>query len=284
VVATLIEPLREEWQSIKGTIARYESELAALGPRDPRRDGLIEKARGLAMRFHAKLCATRVLDPACGTGNFLYVALELMKRLEGEVVDAVEALGGQEEPAWLERQNVDPHQFLGMEVNPRAGAIAELVLWIGFLQWHFRTRADPPPEPILKAFQNIRVMDAVLEAQKGLARDERGKPLSRPGPDGKGVEVYRYDHPRRPQWPEAEFIVGNPPFIGKGEPMRERLGDEYVAALDQAHEDMGLSADFVMYWWDHAARLLTCKGTPLKRFGFVTTNSITQIMNRKVIE
>ena len=283
VIATLIEPLRADWSTVVGAIERRKGEAAILGPQDPRRETLFREARDFAMRFHAKLCATRVLDPACGTGNFLYVALELMKRLEGEVVDAVEALGGQEEPAWLERQNVDPHQFLGMEVNPRAGAIAELVLWIGFLQWHFRTRADPPPEPILKAFQNIRVMDAVLEAQKGLARDERGKPLSRPGPDGKGVEVYRYDNPRRPPWPEAEFIVGNPPFIG-GSLIRARFGDDYAEALWAAHPHMNDSADFVMYWWDRAAELLTRKDTPLRRFGFVTTNSISQVFQRRVTE
>ena len=283
VIATVIEPLRAEWSTVVGVIERRKGEAAILGPQDPRRETLFREARGFAMRFHAKLCATRVLDPACGTGNFLYVALELMKRLEGEVVDAVEALGGQEEPAWLERQNVDPHQFLGMEVNPRAGAIAELVLWIGFLQWHFRTRSDPPPEPILKAFRNIRVMDAVLEAQKGLARDERGKPLSRPGPDGREVEVYRYEKPRRPQWPEAEFIVGNPPFIG-GKDLRARLGDDYAQALWAAHDHMNESADFVMYWWDRAAELLTRKDTPLRRFGFVTTNSISQVFQRRVME
>ena len=283
VIATLIEPLRADWSTVVGVIERRKGEAAILGPQDPRRETLFREARGFAMRFHAQLCATRVLDPACGTGNFLYVALELMKRLEGEVVDAVEALGGQEEPAWLERQNVDPHQFLGMEVNPRAGAIAELVLWIGFLQWHFRSRSDPPPEPILKAFKNIRVMDAVLEAQKVLARDERGKPLSRPGPDGALMEVYRYDKPRRPQWPEAEFIVGNPPFIG-GKDLRARLGDDYAQALWAAHDHMNESADFVMYWWDRAAELLTRKDTVLRRFGFVTTNSITQLFQRRVIE
>ena len=283
VIATLIEPLRADWSTVVGAIERRKGEAAILGPQDPRRETLFREARDFAMRFHAKLCATRVLDPACGTGNFLYVALELMKRLEGEVVDAVEALGGQEEPAWLERQNVDPHQFLGMEVNPRAGAIAELVLWIGFLQWHFRTRSDPPPEPILKAFRNIRVMDAVVEAQKVLARDERGKPLSRPGPDGKAVEVYHYEKPRRPQWPEAEFIVGNPPFIG-GKDLRARLGDDYAQALWAAHDHMNESAGFVMYWWDRAAELLTRRDTPLRRFGFVTTNSISQVFQRRVME
>ena len=81
--------------------------------------------------YHQKLCDTRVLDPACGTGNFLYVTLELMKRLEGEVLDMIELLGGQE-ALRLEKFTVDPHQFLGIELNPRAAAIAELVLWIGY--------------------------------------------------------------------------------------------------------------------------------------------------------
>ena len=283
VIATVIEPLRIEWSTVVGAIERRKGEAVLLGPQDPRRETLFREARGFAMRFHAQLCATRVLDPACGTGNFLYVALELMKRLEGEVVDAVEALGGQEEAAWLDRQNVDPHQFLGMEVNPRAGAITELVLWIGFLQWHFRSRSDPPPEPILKAFRNIRVMDAVLEADISLARDERGKPLSRPGPDGEAMEVYRYDRPRRPQWPEAEFIVGNPPFNGS-KYLRERFGNEYVEALWKAHPHINESTNFVMYWWDRAAELLTRKDTVLRRFGLVTTHTITQVFQRRVIE
>ncbi len=94
--------------------------------------------------FHDKLCDTRVLDPACGTGNFLYVSLELMKRLEGEVLEALVDLGGQEALRGLGQHTVDPHQFLGMEINPRAAAIAELVLWIGYLQWHFRTKGGIP--------------------------------------------------------------------------------------------------------------------------------------------
>jgi hypothetical protein len=102
-----------------------------------------------------------VLDPACGTGNFLYVAMELMKRLEGEVLEALADLGGQESLA-LDKQTVDPHQFLGLELNPRAAAIGELVIWLGYLQWHFRTKGAAPSEPILRDFQNIRVMDAVL--------------------------------------------------------------------------------------------------------------------------
>jgi len=283
VVATIIEPLRAEWAKVLATIERKKGEITALGPHDPRRDNLYKEARSLAIGFHGKLCATRVLDLACGTGNFLYVALELMKRLEGEVIDAVEALGGQEEVRWLDRQNVDPHQFLGMEINPRAAAIAELVLWIGFLQWHFRTRSDPPPEPILHAFKNVGVKNAVLDADIGIARDAKGKPLTRLGADGVPVEVYEYANARRPKWPPAEYIVGNPPFIG-GKDLRARLGEEYTEALWTAHPHMNESADFVMYWWDRAADILTRKGTVLRRFGLVTTNSISQVLQRRVVE
>src|SRR5690606_25871671 len=86
---------------------------------------------------------------------------ELTKRLEGEVLEAIVDLGGQEALA-LDKQTVDPHQFLGIELNPRAAAIAELVIWLGYLQWHIRTRGGTPSEPILRDFQNIKVMDAVL--------------------------------------------------------------------------------------------------------------------------
>jgi type II restriction/modification system DNA methylase subunit YeeA len=104
-----------------------------------------------------------VLDPACGSGNFLYVALEHLKRLEGEVLNQLHDIGHGQTLLEAEGLTVDPHQFLGLELNPRAAAIAELVLWIGYLQWHFRTQGSGlPPSPILKDFRNIECRDAVL--------------------------------------------------------------------------------------------------------------------------
>jgi hypothetical protein len=114
-----------------------------------------------------------------------------------------------------------------------------------------------PSEPILHAFRNIVTKDAVL------------------APD--------HSHPQRPDWPEAEFIIGNPPFIG-GKDIRARLGEEYALALWAAHSHMNESADFVMYWWDRAAELLTRKGSILRRFGFVTTNSVSQLFQRRVMQ
>ncbi len=270
VVVTIIQPLREDWQLVIAAAENLRRQAEALVKLDRRgADDLFLSARQVVQDFHAKLCLTRVLDPACGTGNFLYVALEQMKRLEGEVIELLETLGGQESIDWLDQHKVDPHQFLGLEINPRAAAIAELVLWIGYLQWHFRTKGGPPDEPILRAFRNIQVRNAVLTWD--------GDPLPRIV-NGRNT----YPNARRPDWPLAEFIVGNPPFIGKGAFMRDALGDEQVEALWSAHPQMNESADFVLFWWDWAAELLTRKGTVLRRFGFVTTNSITQVFNRKV--
>lgn len=278
VIATVIEPLRDEWMNT--TLPLVDRQRA---------DGKAEAAAKTIAEFHHRLCTTRVLDPACGTGNFLYVTLALMKQLEGEVLEALADSGGQESLTALEGSTIDPHQFLGLEVNPRAAAIAELVLWIGFLQWHFRTRGAAPAEPILRAFKNINGgrkdgVDAVLswDGAPELVRDEAGKPLTRRGEDGGEREVLRYRNPKQPPWPAAEYIVGNPPFIG-GKDIRGRLGEGYAHALWAAHPQMNDSADFVMYWWDHAAHLLTAKESVLKRFGFVTTNSITQEFSRRVM-
>jgi len=186
------------------------------------------------------------------------------------VLDAASELGSAERLGGFTQHAVGPHQLLGMETNRRAVAIADLVLWIGHLQWHFRTRGIAPREPILERLDHIYKRDAVLSW------------------DGWPVPQWRegretLPNPRRPEWPEAEFIVGNPPFIG-GKDLRARLGDVYAEALWAAHPQMNESADLVMYWWDRAAEILTRPGTKLQRFGFVTTNSITQLFQRRTVE
>ena len=137
-----------------GAAARRLAEGAGNGREPRRRPARTKRPSRIVRAFHRQLCATRVLDPACGTGNFLYVSLELMKKLEGEVLETLAKLG-EPESMGLERETVDPHQFLGLELNPRAAAIAELVVWIGYLQQHYRTRTGHPAEPILRAFHNI---------------------------------------------------------------------------------------------------------------------------------
>ncbi len=293
VVPTIIEPLRADW----------EAALADAHALDEAGDrgGALDRIK----EFHHKLCTTRVLDPACGTGNFLYVSLELMKRLEGEALDALEGLGEDAPRFVMEGETVGPRQFYGLELNPRAVAIADLVLWLGYLKWQLRTLPpDRLSEPVLHAYGTIREQDAVLAwDRQELLRDKKGRPLSRwdgvtvklhpitgeevPDPDAQ-VEMYRYENPRRAEWPEAEFIVGNPPFIG-GKDMRTRLGDGYAEACWEARRKIPGGADFVMHFWDEAATRLLRKPkkgqtNPLRRFGFITTNSVTQTFSRRVIE
>ncbi|WP_457092116.1 class I SAM-dependent DNA methyltransferase, partial [Microvirga sp. P5_D2] len=265
VEATLMEPLREDWQK---TLRKAEH---------AKETGDEKAAVTIVRNFHRQLCITRVLDPACGTGNFLYVSLELMKKLEGEVLETLAQLG-EPESMGLDRETVDPHQFLGLELNPRAAAIAELVVWIGYLQQHYRTRTGHPSEPILRAFENINFgrrqgYDAVLTWD--------GYPLPKVvEKDGKRVETY--PNARRPAWPEAEFIVGNPPFVA-GQNFRETYGSTYTESLWGVYSRISGGADLVIFWWDRAADILTTKRTQLRRFGFITTNSITQEFSRRVI-
>jgi hypothetical protein len=285
VMPTVIEPLREKWDAAKAAAFTLQFQ------------GKPEEARKAVREYLAELCNTIVLDPACGSANFLYVTMEHMKKLEGEVREELRQLG--EDQQLLERGGltVDPHQFLGLEVNPRAVAIAELVLWIGYLKWHLRTLGHAPAEPLLKAFENIKQQDAVLAYdRKELVTDDSGKPVSRwdghtmkispvtgeeiPDENAR-VPVYRYVNPRKAEWPKADYVVGNPPFIGNKR-MKLALGEGYVAALRDAHEEVGGSADFVMYWWNHGAEIAIAGD--LKRFGFITTNSITQSFNRSVVE
>ncbi|MEJ7577794.1 MAG: type IIL restriction-modification enzyme MmeI, partial [Pyrinomonadaceae bacterium] len=235
VLPTVVEPLREEWNE---TLAAAVVQAKA---------GDTRSAAEEVKAFHRRLCKVRVLDPACGTGNFLYVTLEHLKRLEGEVLDALHEFGEAQGILEDAGMTVDPGQLLGLEVNPRAAAIADLVLWIGYLQWHFRTRGEAqPPEPVLKRFENIRHADAVLAYERlEIVRDDAGGEVTRwdgrtqkthPAtgeliPDETArVTLMRPVNPRRAEWPEADFIVGNPPFIGNSR-MRGALGDGYVEAL-----------------------------------------------------
>jgi len=250
VQAVILDVLRPEWETVlAGARARADAGDAA---------GAIADASA----FHSRLAAIRVLDPACGTGNFLYVAMEQLLRLEGEVRQFAAGLGADLAP------RIEPNQFLGLELNPRAAVIAELVLWIGWLRYRLANTPEAIGSPVLPPLSNINFgthggYDAVL------ARTETGEPDT--------------GNPRRPLWPEADFIVGNPPFIG-GKDVRERLGSDYAQALWAANPDVPKSADYVMHWWDRAAAILTAPATRLRRFGFVTTNSITQVFSRRVIE
>lgn len=284
---TIEEPLRKEWETVRASVRALVADNVA-GEKEALR--LLDK-------FLDRLAHVRILDPACGTGNFLYVSLDVLKRIENEVLDMISNLGGGRITSY--GRLVSPKQFLGIEIKRWAKEIAELVLWIGYLQWQLRTRgfANNPEEPILHDYHNIECRDAVLAYdEKVPLLDDAGNRVTRwdgetmkrhpvtgedVPDDSARIPVYRYVNPRKAEWPEAEFIVGNPPFIGNKR-MRAALGDGYVDALRRAHSDILETADFVMYWWHMSAeRIANGRGT---RFGLITTNSITQPFNRGVLD
>jgi len=287
VMPTIIDPLRDEWKNVQAAAAALENQ------------GKEDKAVTEIRDFHRKLCEIRILDPACGSGNFLYVTLEHMKRLEGEVLGTLTDLGAGQNLLEMQGNTVDPHQFLGLEINPRAAAIAEIVLWIGYLQWHFRTHGHiNPPQPVIKAFDNIECRDAVLAYDRVEYRidEDTGRPVMRW--DGKTYKkspttgddipdesaqqpVEVYVNPKKAEWPETNYVIGNPPFIGASS-MRRALGDGYVDALRKTWKEVPESSDFVMYWWNKAADLV--RNGHIHQFGLITTNSLRQTFNRRVIE
>jgi hypothetical protein len=327
---TIIDPLREEWESTRLAAANLHREAeAALDAAETREDeakkllaaGDSEAAKSsgaaaqklraeakkhdaealrLVTAFHHRLCALRILDPACGTANFLYVTLEHLKRLEAEVLELSTALGG-DATFEMKEYRVRPEQFLGLEISPNAVAIAQLVLWIGYFQWQRKTtgKADTGDRPLLPKTPSIRQQDAVLAYDEKIPRLDplTGEALTiwdghstklhpvtgKEVPDESARSpLFDYVNPRRAEWPQANFIVGNPPFLGASR-MREALGDGYTEALRKAWKgDVPESADLVMFWWNKAAAE-TAQGR-CQRFGFITTNSIHQTFNRRVIE
>ncbi|WP_425617807.1 class I SAM-dependent DNA methyltransferase [Anatilimnocola sp. NA78] len=284
VMPTVIEPLRDEWKTAYAAAITHAQA------------GELNEAQAEVRAFHERLCETRVLDPACGSGNFLYVTLEHMKRLEGEVLNALREFGDKQQV--LDIHEVDPHQFLGIELNPRAAAIADLVLWIGYLQWHFRTRGKAQPaEPIIRNYKNIECRDAVLAWDRTEPLlDEQGQPVTRwdghttkPHPvtgeevpdENARVPVMKYINPKKAEWPPADFIVGNPPYIGV-RVLRQTIGREYVDAIAIGYPEVPETADYVCYWWHRAALLV--EHATLHRFGLITTDSITQQYSRPAID
>jgi hypothetical protein len=288
----ILEPIREQWELVQ---AEVKQTLENAGEEPTKKQ--VKNAIALIQDFLKELREIKILDPACGSGNFLYVTLDLLKALESEVLRRLADITGGEQLS-LDFDQVNPSQFLGIELNPRAAAIADLVIWIGYLQWHFKRFGNIPPiEPVLRAYHNIECRDAVLDYDsKEIAIDPTTKqPRTRWGgrlmqhpvtgenvPDPTDqIPIYKFINPRPAEWQEANYIVSNPPFIGNAR-MREVLGDGYAETLRQVYQDVPDTVDFVMYWWHKAAELVRLG--KVEKFGFITTNSIRQVWQRKVID
>jgi hypothetical protein len=235
-------PLLAEWAVQRDKVA------AALAKSKRHGDKAWRDAQAAFIGFLQRLQAYRVLDPACGSGNFLYLALKCLKDIEHQVNLEAEQLG-------LERQHdlTGPHNVLGIELNGYAAELARVTVWIGELQWRIQRGYAFKLNPVLDALDHIECRDAVL--------DEDG---------------------REAAWPQADAVVGNPPFVGVSRKRRE-LGDAYVEALDRAYAPRVPGAsDLVCYWFERA-RVEIAAGR-LKRAGLVATNSIRGGASRTVLE
>jgi hypothetical protein len=260
-IETLVEPvvmapLRQEWREARDIAAR----LIATGqkkmvtvPAKPMSAAVAKKAKGEAdsilHRFLVRLHAVRVLDPACGSGNFLYVTLQKLKDLEKEVIlfAMQQGLGG-----YLPM--VGPWQLHGIELNPYAHDLAQTAVWIGFLQWTRANGFQIVQSPVLRTMAgNFQCRDSILN------------------PDN-----------TEPEWPTVDFIVGNPPFLG-GNRIRKELGDSYVENLFQKYDGrVPAFADLCCYWFEKArAHIAAGK---CRRAGLLATQGIRGGANREVLK
>ncbi len=253
VEPVLMAPLRRRWAEVKAE-AEALAERRDQAKRQTEQTKLQNQLSNLLLGFAEELTQVRVLDPACGSGNFLYVALKELLDLWKQVSLLAGELGL---PLFNTVTAPSPLQLYGIELNPYAHELAQATVWIGYIQWLRENGFGRPSEPILKPLHNIRQMDAIL------AYDEAGQPVE-------------------PEWPEADVVIGNPPFLG-GNRIRQELGDDTVDALFQLyHQRIPAFADLVCYWFERTRALIELK--LLKRAGLLATNSIRGGVNRRVLE
>ena len=264
VEPVLMTPLRREWGETQAAIEKLldteqdanavvaTTQRAGPDPLNALATALRTRAREELEAFRERLASVRVLDPACGSGNFLYIALRSLLDLERELIDFAAVQG------WRAlTPTVQPDQMLGLETNHYAAELARTALWIGYIQWHQANGFPYTQRPILTPLDTIRQTDAILD-------------LSDPG------------HPAEPEWPAAEFIVGNPPFLG-GKLLRNGLGNEYVDALFKQYDGkVPAEADLVCYWFDKAQREI--EAGQVKRAGLLATQGIRGGANRRVLQ
>ena len=245
---TVEEPVRERWTAVQAEVMQLREQGRAVD---------VKAAESRLLEFHGWLRGLRILDPACGSGNFLYVTMHALKRVEVEVFRLLsEVQGGQ---ISTRMDEIDPGQFFGIEVKAWAREIAELTLWIGFHQFWRQQHGDVQPvEPLLRDTGTIECRDAVLAWDDIVHRPEkdRADPTPRivhpvtgqlvPDPGAK-LKYWEYVGARQAEWPEADFIVGNPPYFGQAR-QRDAFGDRYVDALRSAYESLSDAVDFVAYW------------------------------------
>ncbi len=243
----IVRPWLAEWETTKAEIAAMLDRADAAKSRaaGTRQRGQAER---LLRTFLERLGGFTVLDPACGSGNFLYLALHALKNLEHRVQLEAEVMG-------LQRgfPQVGPANVKGIEINAYAAELARVSVWIGEIQWMRRNGFSESRDPILKPLDTIECRDAILTPEGG-----------------------------EPDWPQADVVIGNPPFLG-GWRLITHLGEEYVSRIRTMYAGRVLAgADLVCYWFEKAGRQI--ESGRAARAGLVATNSIRGGANRRALE
>lgn len=243
----ILQPWLAEWCEVKIEI---ENRLSAsrVAKTSRTRNRHRNEANNLMNSFLDRLRSFTILDPACGSGNFLYLGLLALKDLEHRIQLEAESLG-------LPRSfpSIGPQNLKGIEINPFAAELARIAIWIGEIQWMRRNGFSESRDPILKPIVTIECRDALIADT--------------------GSEAV---------WPDADVVIGNPPFLGYS-PMRGALGDAYVDSLRAVYKHaVPAFADLVCYWFHKASTLVT--DGKIVRAGLVATNSIRGGKNRAVLD
>lgn len=260
VEPVLMAPLRREWTALRRTLAP----AYAKGKGTPaQRDALAA--------FQKKLAATTVLDPACGSGNFLYVSLQLLLGLEKEVLAYATQLGFKLAP------KVGVQQLRAIEINPYAYELAQVSVQIGYLQWRRDNGFDNDRTPVLQNLDGFRNEDALLEPHFG----RKPRNLKEARADEHSADTSLKFYTER-EWPKCDIIVGNPPFLGD-KVMRRELGDYYVEELRRTFDGrLPGQADLCCYWFEKARTLI--EQEKCKRAGLLATQNIRGGASRQVLD
>ena len=246
VEPVVIRPWLDEWEVEKARIAA-ELERADAAKSTSARTKRQNEAKRRYRTFINRLRAFTVLDPACGSGNFLYLALQALKDLEHRVQLEAEALG-------IERAfpEIGPTNVKGIEINPYAAELARVSVWIGEIQWMRRNGFSEARDPILKPLDTIECRDAILTPES-----------------------------TEPKWPVADVVIGNPPFLG-GKLLITHLGEDYVSRMFRTYAGrVPAESDLVCYWFEKAGQQIA--SGKAKRAGLVATNSIRGGANRRAL-
>ncbi len=249
VEPVILRPLRREYAEMQSRVTQLilsGKKITKATPRDQNPNAVFEA-------FLDRLRGVRVLDPACGSGNFLIVSLWALKDLEFEAIQ----WGSLVLQRPMQLPQIGPEAVLGIELNAYAAELARVTIWIGEIQWMIRHGLGYRRNPILKALHHIETRDALLD-------------LTNPS------------EPQEARWPEAEFIVGNPPFLGN-RLLRRGVGSGYVERLWSTFDDrLPHSSDLCCYFHEKARAQIEMRRS--RRAGLLATQGIRRQANRKVLQ